>query len=86
MRRLVFSVFDSKAEIFMQPFFAFTQGVALRSFAGACRDPEHEFSKFPEDFTLFELGAFDDSTGEFDCYPAPQSVVVGAVIKAREVR
>lgn len=74
MTHKVFSVYDSKAEAFTQPFFAHTRGIAQRMFRAACQDPNHDFHKFADDYTLFELGEFDDSSAEFHSHEAPISL------------
>lgn len=81
MRKFVFSVFDSKAEFFMQPFFAVTQAVAIREFSTICRDGTHLFGLHPEDFTLFELGVFDEKTAAFEMYSTPKSILLGSVAR-----
>lgn len=59
----IFTVFDAKAEAYLQPFYARTNGEAIRSFAEACSNPEHNFCKYGADFTLFDIGEFDENTG-----------------------
>lgn len=59
----VFSVFDSKAVAFIQPFFSVNSAVAIRDFSRAARDPSTGFFQHPADFTLFELGEWDPSSG-----------------------
>lgn len=66
----IFTVYDSKAEAFLEPFFAETAGLAIRSFETAANTSGHAFSKYAADFTLFEIGAFDQQICEFDIYPA----------------
>lgn len=63
MKQLAFSVFDSKARVFCKPFFVPTMEVALRAFQGAANDPSHEMGRHAEDFTLFQIGEFDDENG-----------------------
>lgn len=58
-----FSVFDSKAEAYLQPFFATTVGMAMRSFGDAVKDEGHQFHKHAADYTLFQIGGFDDDKG-----------------------
>ncbi len=70
MKLKVFSVFDSKAEAFIQPFYSQTTGTAVRSFEQALQNEDHEFRKFAADYTLFELGEFDQQTGSFTELPA----------------
>ena len=72
----VFSVFDSKAEAYMQPFFMATRGQAIRAFSDTCSDKSTQFSRHPGDFTLFEIGSYDDSTGVMSSYEAKISLGV----------
>jgi len=64
MEHKTFSVFDEKANCFMPPFFQHTEGMAKRVFADAVRQEDHPFHKNPEDYTLYELGTFDDASGQ----------------------
>jgi len=65
MKLLVFSVYDAKAEAFMRPFFAPTRGLAIRSFRdGVNAGGEEPLAKHPEDYTLYEVGSFDEGSGE----------------------
>lgn len=59
----IYSVYDSKAQGFLQPFFALADGVAIRMFQQACNDQEHNFSIWAEDYTLFQIGRWDEKTG-----------------------
>jgi len=59
----MFTVYDSKSETYTPPFFDHAPGRALRTFSDCCNDSGHQFGKHPEDYTLFECGEFDDSTG-----------------------
>lgn len=59
----IFGIYDSKAEAFLQPFFAKTKSEAIRVVTDAVNHGNDNFSKHPEDFTLFELAVFDDSDG-----------------------
>jgi hypothetical protein len=68
MIKRIFSVYDEKADIYSQPFFCVNCAVATRSYATASNDPSTEFSRFPTDFTLYEIGEFNDTTGEITCH------------------
>lgn len=61
----VFSVYDSKALVFQAPFFMAATGAAVRAFGDACNDPQLTLSKHPGDFVLYQIGEFNDETGEF---------------------
>lgn len=59
----IFCVNDLKAEAFLQPMFFRTAKEAIRAFSNACCDSNTEFYKHAEDFHLYEIGSFDESTG-----------------------
>lgn len=59
----VFSVYDSKSMVYDQPWLAPNKGAALRAVLDVLKDPNHHFSKWPSDFTLFEIGEWDEQTG-----------------------
>lgn len=61
---LMFSVYDAATEAFMQPFFARSKGEAVRSFTAAANAEDHQFYKHADDYTLFQIGVFDDGLGE----------------------
>lgn len=77
---VIFSVFDSKAQAFLPPFFCVTRGVAVRNFRQAVLTAGHDFQRFASDYTLFELGEFDDASAKFDLKATPESVVLAATL------
>lgn len=60
----IYAIHDSKAEAYMQPFFVQAAGVAIREFDKLCNDEKHPVGQHAEDYTLFELGFWDDQTGD----------------------
>lgn len=72
----VFSVYDSKVEAYIQPFFMQSRGQAIRAFGDTAMDSSTNVGKHPADFTLFELGEFDDATARFDMHNTPVSLGV----------
>ncbi len=61
-----FTVYDSKAEAYLPPFFTTTPALAMRSFAAAANSEGHDFQNYAADYNLFQIGTFDDSTGRLD--------------------
>ena len=61
----VFAVYDSKAGIYKRPFMALTTAHGIRLFEDACCTADTEVARHPGDFTLFEIGEFDDNTGTY---------------------
>lgn len=63
MKKYAYAVFDSKAKFFTAPFYCANDMVAKRMFAGAARDAATDISRFPQDYTLFCVGEYDDEKG-----------------------
>lgn len=63
MKKKVFTVYDSKAEAYLQPFFMNSIGEAVRGFGDASEDPKTQFYAHPADFTLFLIGEYDEQNG-----------------------
>lgn len=81
----VFAVYDSKVEAYMNPMFFQSIGAALRVWVDAVNDQTTNIAKHPEDYTLFELGEYDDQTGQFKNLSTPKSHGVALeYVRARE--
>lgn len=70
----VFTVYDSKAHAFLLPFFATTADVAIRMFAQAVNEENSNFWRYPDDFTLFEIGSYDDLEAKLMPLETPHSL------------
>lgn len=84
MKVKIYSVFDSKAGAFMLPQFYQTPGIAERAFTEACNTKDTPFYKYPEDFTMFELGVFDDEGATFELHNTPISMGIAVQFKRVE--
>lgn len=56
VKKPVFAVFDEKAGMFLDPFAAATEGVAVRDFSAAVNGGVGPLGEYPGDFTLYRLG------------------------------
>lgn len=81
----VFSVFDSKSQAFARPFFDASKGSAIRAFGDIARDKQHPIGAHPEDYTLFELGEWDDKSAQFTFLKAPVSLGLAIELLPLEV-
>jgi len=72
----VFTVYDSAARRYLEPFFADTVEVALRMFRAMVSKEGHQFNRFPEDYTLFHIGDYDPTSGMLSTLLAPHSLGV----------
>lgn len=62
----VFSIYDTKSEIFSPPFFMLTNGAAIRAFRELANSSDNDIGKYPGDYRLMCLGSFNNESGEFD--------------------
>lgn len=70
----LFSVYDKKGGTYGQPFALPTRGVAMRTFTSWVGDPNSFFAKFPSDFELYQVGEFDQTSGEVRSLVKPDYV------------
>lgn len=63
MKTLMFAVYDGKSKFFSVPFFMTSLGAAVRAFADVVGDPGSMIAKHPGDYTLYQIGEFDDNEG-----------------------
>lgn len=59
----LFAVRDSKAELFLQPAVFRTVGEAVRAISDLVNKDGHNFNTHSEDYSLFEIGTYDESSG-----------------------
>lgn len=74
MRYLLLTVYDSAVEAYSPPMCVRALGQGLRDFIQECNSEKSRIFQSPEHFSLFELGHFDDSSGQFDLHTAPRLV------------
>lgn len=70
MEYRVYTIRDNKADAYLQPFFMPNYEVAARAISDCVGDVSHNFHVHAQDFALYELGTFDDQTGEITSQPA----------------
>lgn len=81
MKLQLVSVYDAKAEVYSPPIAVPTLGMAERSFADEVNNPQSQYNKHPEDYTLFHLGEYDDATGVVTNRDTPFSLGVAVTLK-----
>lgn len=65
----IFTIFDTKAKAYLQPFFSRNKATALREVTQVVNTPDHSFNIHCEDYGLFQLGEYDEKTGKIESYP-----------------
>lgn len=69
----IYSVYDNAVQAYLPPMQFRTRGEAIRAVSAALREPDHQFSKHSPDYSLFELGEFDDSNAKYTLHPSPEN-------------
>jgi len=81
MLKYVYSIYDSKARTYSNPFITVHPDVAVRDFTRAVNDPQLDLFKFSGDFTLVQLGTFDDEIAVINTHENPLIIGIGATYK-----
>lgn len=84
MKLKLVSIYDAKAEVYSAPIGFPTLGMAERSFVDEVNNPQSNYNKHPEDFTLFHVGDYDQTTGQTENRETPYSLGVALVFKKTE--
>ncbi|WNK14936.1 MAG: nonstructural protein [Microvirus sp.] len=63
MKLIMAAIFDAKSESYGRPMFVRAYGEAERAFKDVVNDGKSDYSLHPEDFSLFEVGTFEDASG-----------------------
>lgn len=67
----LFAIYDTKAKTYTQILTERTSAVAERNFTNAVRNKDMDYNKHAEDFSLFELGSYDNDTGAIQPHKEP---------------
>lgn len=73
-----YSIFDNKALQYHPPFFASTNGQAVRSLSDLANDLSTNIGRHPGDYVLYCVGEYDDAKGAMRPF-SPLEHVVDAV-------
>ena len=76
----IFSIHDSKAAAYLPPFIMHKTEMAIRVFSDCVNDQGHQFGKNPADYTLFEIGIFDDNKAKIESQTPKISLVNGVEV------
>jgi len=58
-----------------------TVGEAMRAMKATANDPQSNICRHPADFTMFEIGEYDDSTGKIKSHSAFINLGLGVEFK-----
>ncbi len=80
----MYSIYDAKAQIFHPPYFNLTHGEAERTFGQIVNDEKTQISQFPEDFDLYHIGEYNDSTGKMSPNETPKHMLKAIALKRQK--
>jgi hypothetical protein len=83
MTQKIYSIRDSKAEYFTQPFFKKTHGEAERDFTMLAKDEKSQIAQFPEDYDLYYIGDYDDQTGKMTPLDTPHHIIKAVQVSSK---
>lgn len=81
MEHLIFSIYDEKAKAYLPPFTLPASAMAVRTFTDCINSRDHAFSRHPGDYTLYELGVYDDNTAEITPHAVRLNHGIGTAYK-----
>lgn len=69
-----YSIYDRKANCYNTPFFSQTDGVAVRNFQDLVSDTRSTVYRYPDDFSLYKVGEFNETSGALIPLDAPSHI------------
>lgn len=63
MLTYAYSIYDRKALVYNQPYFAITDGAAIRMLGDVVNDKNSTLNRHPADYVLYLVGVYDDAKG-----------------------
>ncbi len=73
MKMQVYSILDAKSGLYAKPFYMINTNMAVRAFGDLCNDKATTISAHPEDYTLYEIGSYEDTTAKLEAI-TPQPI------------
>lgn len=71
MKQKVYSLFDKKANAYLTPVYFSNAAEANRMLQTVVQTSDNNISRYPEDFVLYQLGEYDNSSGRFTSLDTP---------------
>lgn len=82
----IYSIYDAKANAYMEPWFLPTEPMAIRAFTDVARDEATPIGTHPEDYHLVQVGTWNPKKGTIVSGDAPLTIATAtAVIHTLEV-
>lgn len=83
MQLKMFSIYDLVTNVYQPPMFAHNAGDCMRIVQNHMRQ-DNNLSRYPDNFVLFDVGTFDDSTGVITSEKPVQVVPISEIVQKTE--
>jgi hypothetical protein len=84
MKQNIFTIYDVKAEAYLQPIFVENEATAKRALMDVLGNPEHQFAKYPMDYSLFHIGKYSQENGSIEPLPPTFVCNLHELLKVQE--
>ena len=74
MKQRMYTIYDSKAETYLPPFYFQSHRDAIHAVTQTVNDGTSTINSYPEDFTLFHIGEYDSHTASINMLEAKKSI------------
>lgn len=83
MNTKIYAIWDKAVETYGQPLFCRTRQEAIRLFQMEVNRQDSMICKYPEDYSLYEVGDFDGSTGQIT-KEQPDPIHIATAVSLRQ--
>lgn len=83
MNTKIFSIYDEASQAYMMPFFSPQIASAIRAVVTQLKNPESMIAQHPQDYTLYEVGRFDDALGQI--FPELPNIKIAKITDYLEI-
>lgn len=77
----MFSIHDSKLNVWSAPMMFEHSGQAERAIQEIFQDQKSQLNKYPEDFTVFQIGDFDSDSALLTSIPPHHLITIKSLLK-----
>lgn len=84
MNKFVLAIYDNTAKVFGQVITAPNVGSVTRELVDMMQDGNTTIAKHPEDFSLYQIGYFDDETGDIKPMQPDKLYSLASLLQARQ--
>lgn len=70
----LFVIYDAAKNIYSAPMAQYNDADAMRAFAHECMKADSVWNSHPQDFVMYKVGIYNESTGEISAFSKPERI------------